>query len=185
MKAGGGRIKGSVFERKVAGLIVEAFSEFGICKTDCYRTPLSGGHFAASKKDPGDILMSPKLQKLFPFVIECKSYKKLQWDRMILSHQGVRGIMVKWWKQARKAALKTGGLPMVVFKQNNGLIWAMVPTLGTTQWVASPVIASYVTRRTKSHKTVQQWVTVLPFMAVVNKYTGDWRSAKAYAARRK
>lgn len=120
-----GRAKGNSFERRVAALVVKAFSSFGITKTDCYRTPLSGGHRFASKVDPGDLVMTKKLRKLFPFHVECKHYRKVELFPLWL--MGSKAYKKAWkfrsWiKQASTAsegqAKKFSMAPMVVFKGN-------------------------------------------------------------------
>src|ERR1700733_13147777 len=102
-----GRRKGSAFERKVAGLIVEAFSGYGITAKDCYRTPLSGGHIHANKTDPGDLVLSARLRAFFCYSTECKSYKKLDWHKLLSSP--VSGEWVNWWQQACRAAGNVSG----------------------------------------------------------------------------
>lgn len=123
MKAGGGRNKGSAFERKVAKLIIATFANKGINKEDCYRTPGSGGHRFASKTDPGDLVLSPALRELFNFSVECKHYAKLDWG-VLLSNRRKKGQFESWWRQCCKAAVDDA-IPLLVFKRNNGNIYAM------------------------------------------------------------
>ena len=127
MKLGGGSAKGKAFERHVAHMIIDDFASFGITKQDCYRTPLSGGHFAASKEEPSDLVLSPKLRKLFPYVIECKSYRKLDWHKLLVP--GPKGHWQEWWDQVNKAA--EGGAhdarePLLVFRQNRSPVFALL-----------------------------------------------------------
>ena len=133
MKLGGGSAKGKAFERHVAHMIIDAFASFGITKQDCYRTPLSGGHFAASKEEPSDLVLSPKLRKLFPYVIECKSYRKLDWHKLLVP--GPKGHWQEWWDQVNKAAeggahdARIAGIfskPLLVFRQNRSPVFAML-----------------------------------------------------------
>lgn len=123
MKAGGGRNKGSAFERKVAKLIVANFAHVGITKQDCYRTPGSGGHRFAAKTDPGDLVLSPDLRERFPFSIECKHYANLDWN-VLLSNKKKKGQFESWWQQCCKSAV-LDTVPLLVFKRNNGNIYAM------------------------------------------------------------
>lgn len=60
--------KGASFERLVARQILEAAGH-GFSKEDCFRTPLSGGHPYAGASD---LVISPKLLRIFPFCVECK-----------------------------------------------------------------------------------------------------------------
>jgi hypothetical protein len=132
MKPGGGRNKGSAFERKVAALVVEAFKDCGITSKDAYRTPLSGGHIHASKTDPGDLVISPRLRKLFPFHCECKAHATVNLAQFL--------VPVKAWKKSWKcnvwlaqmvaAAEKQEDewlIPLLVFKENNGETMAAFP----------------------------------------------------------
>lgn len=122
MKPGMGRVKGASFERKIAGMIVKAFASRGITKKDCYRTPSSGGHRYAKETDPGDLVLSPELTKLFPFSIECKHYRKLDWHKLLTP--GAKGHWDNWWKQCLKAT-PTGRYPMVVFQANRSIPFVM------------------------------------------------------------
>lgn len=138
-----GRTKGAGFERVIAKLVVERFAEHGITNLDCYRTPLSGGHFAASKVDPGDLLISPALRKLFPYSVEAKFYKELQW-RVILSDKPIKGNLETWWIQCCKAASKTELIPMLVFKQNQGAIYAMLHVREATHSSFKPSVSVHI-----------------------------------------
>ena len=60
-------VKGQTFERKVAKMIAQTFDA---TPQECYRTPRSGGGFVK-----GDIVMSERLQKRFPYTVECKHSK--------------------------------------------------------------------------------------------------------------
>lgn len=123
MKPGMGRLKGSSFERQVAKMVIGAFAEKGVTKLDCFRSPLSGGHYAASQTDPGDLVISPKLAEYFPFSIECKSYAKLDWA--LLFNCPPTSHWTKWMAQCMKAAGKKPAL--VVFKGNRTPVFAMYP----------------------------------------------------------
>jgi hypothetical protein len=129
MKAGGGRNKGNGFERVVAGLIVSTFERYGITKDDCYRTPGSGGHRFASKVDPGDLVISPKLRKYFNFSVECKFYKNLDWHRLMSTDKN-KGHFSEWWEQCVQSseAAKGKPTPLLIFKKNAGQIYCMYPT---------------------------------------------------------
>jgi len=135
MKKGGGRGKGSSFERAVAKMVLKTFP--GFSAKDCYRTPLSGGHFAASKNDPGDLVMSPKLRQLFPFSVECKSYKELPLETFWLPETKRKGLINGWLKQCVKACngsfdKKQPGdqlYPLLIMKGNRGRIFCALPGL--------------------------------------------------------
>jgi hypothetical protein len=135
MKPGMGRLKGNAFERQAAALIVCAFKDFGITKKDVYRTPGSGGHRYASKTDPGDLVISPKLRKLFPFSTECKSYARVRLAQFLYPVRLWKKSWKcqKWLLQLRQATEKQSAdagewlIPLLVFKENNGEIMASFP----------------------------------------------------------
>ena len=131
MKPGGGRNKGNVFERVVAKLIIDTFSDRGITAEDCYRTPGSGGHKQASKSDPGDLVISPRLRKYFNFSVECKFYKTLDWHRL-MSTDRHKGHFSVWWEQCVRSAESAKGYPtpLLIFKKNAGQIYCMYPLAG-------------------------------------------------------
>lgn len=124
MKPGRGRNKGNKFERDVSKIVVRAFKQFGITQVDCYRTPSSGGHRYAKHEDPGDLVISRRLRKMFPWHVECKNDKRvdLQHFYMPFSKHKKTWVEQKWLKQAEDAAALKGkgslGRPMLVFKTN-------------------------------------------------------------------
>ncbi|MDE2099978.1 MAG: hypothetical protein KGL39_22180 [Patescibacteria group bacterium] len=152
MKKGGGREKGSRFEREVAKIVVRAFADKGITQKDCYRTPLSGGHRFAAQSDPGDLVISERLRRFFPYAVECKSYKKLDWPKLI-SNAKQKGHWDKWWRQATKAADAQScgrGLdrlyPLLIFRQNRSEIYVMGEA-SLMQSFTVPVKIPYVVTR--------------------------------------
>ena len=169
MKKGGGRLKGNAFEREVAKLIVATFEDHGITNEHCYRTPGSGGHRYAKKKDPGDILLDGKLKKLFPFTIECKSYKRLNWRELFAPLQ--KGSQFKkWWEQCCMAAALNGGEPLLIFKENRSQAFAMVRQVMVDQysmngsWDPNGTKLSYL----KTHLRVMPLSSLLKHMAIIN-----------------
>jgi len=128
MKAGGGRNKGNAFERKLANEVVTAFSCFGIKKSDCYRTPLSGGHIHAKQSDPGDLVISKRLRKYFPFHVEAKHYRQVSLNALFTPiEKQKKAWKFKPWVEQVGRAKKHGLTPVIVFKENNGPILAMLP----------------------------------------------------------
>jgi len=116
MKPGGGRGKGNAFERKVAQTICKTL---GREKSECYRTPSSGGHRYAKKSDPGDLVMSADLRRILPFHIECKHYRKVELWHLLPRTRKRSWVFFRWIQQAIDATPSGSGLsPMVVFKGN-------------------------------------------------------------------
>ena len=132
MKPGGGRPKGHGYECKIAKMIVSTFTDYGITEKDCYRTPLSGGHRAASQTDPSDLVISKKLFKLFPFSPECKFYKEVNLHSLWIPQKkwGKSWNVRVWLAQAIKACGRAKNrFPILVFKQNKGPDLAALPEL--------------------------------------------------------
>ena len=106
MKAGRGRIKGSSFERTIAKQLKAWWGEGSWA-----RTPLSGGWAKGSAFSVrGDIVTTAKD---FPFVVECKHYKKFP----LMAAWVGKGPFWTWWKQALNQAEKLS--PLLVFKANH------------------------------------------------------------------
>lgn len=128
MRAGGGRGKGNGYENKIAKQVIAAFACFGMKRTDCYRTPGSGGHRFAHKKDPGDLVLSARIQKMFPYSVECKFYKKVKlWPLWTSVEDQKRAHKFRSWLRQAKAAAGKKKVPLLVFKENNGPDMAMFP----------------------------------------------------------
>jgi hypothetical protein len=112
-----GRNKGKAFERRIAKDILKAFPNFR--PKDCYRTPMSGGHPFA---DSGDLCVSPALQKLFPFVCECKHYRSFSLRDLLPPTKQFSS----WIWQARGAAVKMDRPWLLIVRGNNTPIYAIV-----------------------------------------------------------
>jgi hypothetical protein len=123
MKKGGGRQKGSKFERDCAKAIIDTFACKGITAEDCYRTPGSGGHRFAKKTDPGDLVCSRRLAKLWPYAVECKFYAKVEL-RWLMQSNVKEGLFSSWWAQA-VAATPKDRRALLVFRQNRDEPYAM------------------------------------------------------------
>lgn len=152
MKPGRGRNKGSGFEREVAKMIVDTFD---LKKTECYRTPMSGGHRYASKKDPGDLVLSARARRVFPFSVECKFYKKVDlWPFLEPEKKQKKSWPVRKWIAQTVAACngKRDVHPLLVFKQNNSSILAVLPEL-------MPLVSEF-RRRTMFRYNKQVWYLV-------------------------
>lgn len=123
-----GRVKGAQFELAISKALVEAAGE-PYTRKDCYRTPLSGGHPFG---DLGDLTISPEFRLVFPFVVECKHYKR--WDPSVLF--APRKNELDWGRQVVDAARKskTGRIPLLVMHGNFGLTIAAAPAKQFKQW---------------------------------------------------
>jgi hypothetical protein len=126
MKSGSGKKKGSAFEREVAKLIVRAFSKHEIKQRECWRSCLSGGH----EMSCGDLYLSDRLAKLFPWAVECKFYRKILWQNFLMDPESRKKSWkeLQWLKQAEDAVAAKPGIglePLLVMKENRGPIYAM------------------------------------------------------------
>lgn len=162
MRAGGGAPKGHGFENAVAKMVAAAFTPFGIKREDCYRTPLSGGHPFAGKKDPGDLQMSPQLVELFPYCVECKFYKKIFLHGLLFPPKTWLKAwnFSKWLKQVCKAAKHTKRIPLLVIKGNNTPEFAILPRV----MPLSPMFK----RKIKFRWEQEDWIAV-PFSDFLDK----------------
>lgn len=132
MKPGRGRTKGNANENVTAKQIIAAFAEFGIKGTDCYRTPSSGGHRFAKKEDPGDLVISKKLAKIFPFEVECKHYKDIDIYPFLANSKLWKKSWLprKWLAQTVAAAQhRKGRHPLLVMRMNGQPALAALPGL--------------------------------------------------------
>lgn len=122
MRKGGGKAKGSHFERVIAKMIVKAFKKHGIQQRECWRSVNSGGHIIAA----GDLEMSDRLMKLFPYAVECKFRKRIKWFLYMLDGASSKAEEIKWLAQAKEGATKIANLrPLLVMKENGGKIYCM------------------------------------------------------------
>lgn len=114
MRVGGGHGKGSGFEREIAKKIVKGFKCFGIEQRECWRSVLSGGHAISA----GDLYLSDRLMKIFPWAVECKFRKRIRWENFLLG--SLKSEEMKWVQQSLDGAKKIKGLKaLLVLKANH------------------------------------------------------------------
>lgn len=103
--------KGNKAERGVA----QALSEWADIKF--IRTPSSGGAFHLSGlKVFGDIIPAdPQDMVRFPFTVEVKSYKGIDFEAPLL---GQNTNWKDWWNQVDQDAERSGKLPIVFMRRN-------------------------------------------------------------------
>lgn len=134
MKPGGGRNKGNSFERVIAKQIVDAGKHLGLCKEDCYRTPSSGGHRYAKQQDPSDLVLSPKLLKYFPLIVECKHYKYIDLQQLWTK----KGQIFTWLDQVlREAKGQEDRYPAVIMRWNHSQTFCIIDSAALTEspWI--------------------------------------------------
>jgi len=98
------KIKGSAYEAKIAKLLTNEF------KVEFRRVPLSG----AIDYLKGDI-WTPKDTAWWPYCIECKHYKDIQWNNFLTSKTT---DMLTFWKQTLREAEVMEKKPLLIFRWN-------------------------------------------------------------------
>ena len=127
MKPGFGHAKGAEFERQIAKSIVHAFGAHGIKQRECWRSTLSGGHAMSC----GDLYLSDRLAKLFPWAVECKYYRKIDWQNFLIPPKYRKKSWKEWqWVEQAQAAVQAKPelnlSALLVMKENRGPIYAMI-----------------------------------------------------------
>jgi hypothetical protein len=123
MQAGGGKQKGSAFERTVCERLSLWVTDGE--RKDCFwRSAMSGGRATRGRKrgedlsrQAGDITaVSPEGNSLVEhFYIECKAYRELHIERFVLNGSGT---LSNFWKTTIEEARNHGRRPMLIAKQN-------------------------------------------------------------------
>jgi hypothetical protein len=141
MRKGGGKSKGSGFERQVSRLVDVWWEEE---PNTFWRTVVSGGWV-----EPGDITPRHRPGKpaiWFPFMIECKCVKGV--DVLELLTDKKNPTLLKWWAQVtreRDDAVAQGRsiaetIRLVIFKRNNSPVFVMYETDDTLSNLPNPAI---------------------------------------------
>jgi len=78
----------------------------------------------------GDLDLSDRLEKMFPYAVECKFWKQIDWIHFLV-HPNKRSPVwkeTKWIEQAVSSVKNRPELiPLLVMKENRGKIWAFCP----------------------------------------------------------
>ena len=122
MRRGGGKQKGSAFERKVCRLL-SLWMSHGEKEDLLWRSAMSGGRATVAKKKGIDIRQAGDITAVAPeghaltdlFYIECKNYRDLQIDSFILDN---RGKLAEFWRIAVREADRHERCPMLIAKEN-------------------------------------------------------------------
>lgn len=82
------------------------------------RVPASGGlRWKNADNITSDVACTDsKHSRKFNFSIECKSYKELKFEHILLEKKSCK--ILSFWEQARKDAERAGKLPMLIMKYN-------------------------------------------------------------------
>lgn len=99
------RAKGATFERQLVRDIIRVFKLKD--KKACYRTPMSGGHYAC--RTAADITISPEFQKRFPWVVEAKHWRSFRVGNFLT----LKSEELKCFQQVIDTAERTNADPAV------------------------------------------------------------------------
>lgn len=121
MRAGGGKNKGSAYERRVCAQLSRWITHGA--KDDClWRASMSGGRATVHHRkgsvvrQVGDIVaVSPEGHVLDGYFIECKHVKNLSLDAFFLTG---KGVLANFWRIACQEATKHERTPMLIARQN-------------------------------------------------------------------
>lgn len=133
MRPGGGKQKGSSFERKAGQLLSLWITS--LRRNDLFaRNVLSGGRFTVRRKTdqttsmPGDLMAADDEAFVFTrkFAVECKHTKDLELGRLMLDHER-KSFLSRVYTQMARDAEHAKLWPMVIAKQNNAEAICMMP----------------------------------------------------------
>jgi len=125
MKKGGGKSKGSQFEREICRILTKWIT--GKANPVIFwRTAGSGSQHTNLKGNSlmvGDIMAIDERALPFTrlFCIECKFYKELDLFPFIDN----KGIIYSWWKELIRKSNETNKHPLLIFKRNRSSIFCM------------------------------------------------------------
>ena len=131
MRSGGGKNKGSSFERDICRKLTKFVT--GSEKPEIFwRSASSGAKATQDAKSGvkghmgGDIVSVQDSQGMWlteKFSIECKSYADFFFDHLFTPG---KGQIWKWWDQCRRDADDANKRPMLIFKKNRSPIYVML-----------------------------------------------------------
>lgn len=122
MRAGGGKQKGSAFERDVCKKLSEWIT-YGKRTDVFWRTAMSGGRATVASKRGIDVRQAGDICAVAPegfgfadrYYVECKFYKDLGIESFLFKN---KGTLAGFWAKAIKESVKLKKRPMLIAKQN-------------------------------------------------------------------
>ena len=124
MKKGGGKSKGSAFERKICKMLSLWFTEN--VRDDIFFRSASSGAMATQRfkkgkttsGQTGDITStnSEGIEFINKFSIELKSYKDFSLDFLVYKN---KSLIHAWWEQCKGDAERESKSPLLIIKKNN------------------------------------------------------------------
>ena len=148
MRRGGGKSKGANFEREICRRLSLWLSD-GTQEDALWRSSMSGGRSTVAFKrgkrmaaQAGDIsaVHEVGIPLISKFLIECKSYKDLNFIGLLKS----KGKLVEFWKEVKLQANRYGKEPMLIAKQNQQPVIIALSVLGSgaLKLSSSPIISA-------------------------------------------
>lgn len=134
MRKGGGKGKGSSFEREICVALSKWLTNGK--NVDCFwRSAMSGGRATVAKgtvRQAGDITaVAPEGHILTDhYYIECKNYKDLSLDCLIKG----KGTLLTFWQTTQKEAAKYNRHPILIFKRNHWPTMVCMAALGVLEF---------------------------------------------------
>ena len=178
MKKGGGKAKGSAFERQVCKAL-SLWVSHGKNEDLFWRSAMSGGRATVSKKkgkllnrQAGDIsAVAPEGHALTDlFYVECKFVKKLGVSTFLFKRTG---LLNQFWNVAHREARQHGRAAMLIAKENKGgvLVFCDERRVQGFPWACAAHIATRISLKTGAR------IWVMEFEAMVSsKFTARYRT---------
>jgi hypothetical protein len=143
MKQGGGKGKGSAFEREVCKAL-SLWVSAGRKEDLFWRSAMSGGRATVAQRrgalvrQAGDICAVEQAGHSLTsaWYIECKFYKSIKFGEWLIRDTGpIKG----WWEEARRNARKYGRDPMLIVKQNGWPTLVIARANHLAHWTAPQI----------------------------------------------
>lgn len=132
MRPGGGKSKGSAYEREVCKRL-SLWVSLGKREDLFWRSAMSGGRATVGKKKGLDLAAhAGDISATHPdghvltdhFYVECKRYGDLNFAAFLCKQQGV---LAKFWGEAIKQAVAHDRIPMLIVREDRGETFVIVP----------------------------------------------------------
>lgn len=134
MRPGGGKDKGSAWEREVCRQLSLWIGEGA--RTDLFvRNVISGGQFTVRSRQgdsagvPGDVMAAHPLSYRFLslFSIECKHHASLNLTGFLHDARMDRSFLAQTYNKAEKQANQLALQPLIIAKENHRPAWVLLP----------------------------------------------------------
>ena len=142
MKKGGGKAKGSAFERYICKSLSDWIGADEVC---FWRSAMSGGRATVlAKQGKKADLMSGDISAIGSegawltnaYSVECKSYATFSFDHFFTNTPS-KSNLPGWWEQCQNDAKRSDKLPMLIFKKNRSPIYIGLDDIGFSHYQAS------------------------------------------------